>query len=103
MSSCEAPSLSRYKGGACRCDDCRALNVAYMADYRKQRIITGRPRLVPAETARRHLQRLRGLGFSYRKVATLGGVSLMQTYRITTGTAKHIHPQTERAVLAVRP
>lgn len=102
---CDAPSLSRYKGGACRCEGCRAANVTYMREYHKRRIITGQPELVDASRAREHLLFLIEQGIGYRKAARLAGLAEGSTHtrRIATGVTQRIHRATERAVLAVRP
>jgi hypothetical protein len=106
MPNCDAPSLSRYKGVTrCRCDGCRAANIAYMAAYRKARIITGRAAMVPADRVREHLQRLREGGIGYRRAAELAGlsVSAMHTWRIANGRTQMVRRTTEAALLRIRP
>jgi hypothetical protein len=106
MTSCDAPSLSRYKGAArCRCDTCRAINIAYMREYHKARIITGTAAMVPVDRVREHLQRLHEVGVGYRRAAELAGlsVSAMHTWRIANGRTQWVRRTTEIALLRVRP
>jgi hypothetical protein len=101
MPNCDAPSLSRYKGAArCRCDGCRAANIAYMREYHKARIISGRRAMVPADRAREHLRRLRELGIGYKRAAELAGlsVSAMHTWRIANGRTQMVRRTTETAL-----
>lgn len=104
MPNCDAPSLSRYKGAArCRCDGCRAANIAYMRAYHKARIMTGAGAMVSADRVREHLNRLRELGIGYRRAAELAGlsVSAMHTWRIANGRTRMVRRTTEDALLRV--
>lgn len=104
MSSCDAPSLSRYKGAMrCRCDGCREANLRYMREYHKSRIITGTSQTVAADRAREHLRRLRELGIGYRSAARLAGLSETHVWRIANGRTRHVGRALETALLRIRP
>jgi len=59
--------------------------------------------VIDASTARAHLERLRGLGVGYQQAAKLSGVSRSSVSAIRSGRAVRVRPETEAAILAVRP
>lgn len=105
MTTCEAPSLSRYKDARtrCRCDGCVAANADYMREYHVRRVLSGSVQLIDAGRCRQALVDLHRQGLSYRQVADLAGhgITTMQVYRLATGRTQRCRRGVARALLAV--
>lgn len=89
-----------YQRG-CRCLPCRAANAIYFRGYRER---SDSPALlVSARDAAAHLAGLAELGVGYRQAAQLSGLSVAEIRTVRNGRRTVIRPETEAAILAVRP
>lgn len=102
MTSCVAPSLSRYKDKRirCRCDGCKRANRIYMRRYRKVRDLLREPSLADAASTRVHIIDLRESGLTYRAIAERANVPLMSVYRIAKGQVQHCQKELSQKLLA---
>lgn len=91
-------------GKGCRCEECRDANRAYERE-RARRVA---PPFVDAGRARDHVEWLRTQGVGVKAVAKAAGVSTGSLSKLVygrgdRGPTKRIRPETEAAILAVRP
>jgi hypothetical protein len=93
----------------CHCTPCRTANRAY-ENNRQRMILYGRWRpYVDAGPAREHVRALREAGIGWKRVAELAGLSTSVVSKLLYGgpgdrpPAKRLRPETEAAILAVRP
>lgn len=92
----------KYLGG-CRCLPCRAANSNYSVERdRRKRLGIGNP-LVPADRARRHIEKMSRLGVGYKTLAKSAGVACSITAKIRNGQRKQIRKETEQRILDAKP
>lgn len=109
--------LARYKygpdehgtpGKGCRCPECREAGNSYERD-RDRKIAYGRWKpFVPADRARAHAAWLRSCGLGPGQIGRLAGLSAAGITALLDGRpgcppTKKVRPETETAILAVRP
>lgn len=101
---------AKYAIEGCRCEPCTAANSAYEA--RRQRAIARPDEVwlpyVPADRARRHVQRLAAAGVGHKQVAVAAGLGHGTVAKLLYGVpgrrqrpSQRIRPATEAAILAV--
>lgn len=90
----------RYMQG-CRCMLCRAANSRYETERAALRRIGQGNGLVPADRARRHVEKLSRAGVRRRSVAAAAGVAASIIADIRKGERTQIRRDTERRILAV--
>lgn len=103
------PEDSRGRGRGCRCTPCRAAN-REDANQRTRLIAYGQwEPYVDSSRARGHLGTLMNAGIGLKRAAALAGVGTGTLSKIVYGgpgdrpPTRRIRPQTEAAILAVRP
>lgn len=90
----------KYLSG-CRCPDCSKANSDY-AKLRRERNKKGIfNHLVPADSARDHILKLKDKGIGFKRVSILAGVNHNIIWRIRTGERKNLRYLTEQRILAV--
>lgn len=98
---------TRY-GYGCRCDACRAANIAAMRAWRQRRarIQWGAepPALVDAEPVRAHVLQLMAAGVGWERIADLSGVSKgsVNALLYRTPRTRRVRPDTAEKILALR-
>ena len=93
---------TRYVANKCRCAECKEARRVYQKQYMKdKRDGKGNPR-VPAETAKKHIDKLGELGIGYLRVSKLAGVNHNIVWKIKTGERKNIQFTTEQKILTVK-
>lgn len=90
----------KYLAG-CRCDLCRAANSAYERQRKLARAEGDWNGLVPADKARRHINKLSRAGVGRRSISACSDVADTVIFDIKTGSKKQIRARTERKILAV--
>ena len=92
----EHGTRTAYVLDRCRCAPCTVAN-RLEAQRRRRAIAYGRwTPLVPAEAARQHVQHLRALGLSLKRIATLSGVGYGTVARLVYGDPSRCQPPTAR-------
>lgn len=90
----------RYMAG-CRCVACRKANSSYENERKKARAAGDWNGLVPADRARRHLNKLAGLGVGRRAVHAATDIADCILSDIRAGRRKQIRARTERKIMRV--
>lgn len=92
---------SRYVLG-CRCDACRAANIAYQTAWMQRRRDAGigNPK-VPAKRAQAHIRKLGRQGVGMDAIAEATDIGRNTIWRIAKGVAKVTTTRTERLILGV--
>lgn len=92
----EHGTRTAYVLDRCRCSPCTAAN-RVEAQRRRKAIAYGRwTGLVSTEAARQHVQHLRALGLSLKRIATLSGVGYGTVARLVYGDPSRRQPPTAR-------
>lgn len=97
-----------YTHCGCRCWPCRLAMLEQYAEATRNRAY-GRTRLVDAQPAREHIQRLRDAGMGWPRIVELSGLERSVVWRVVWGKTRHgrkeiaqrITRNTEAALLAV--
>ena len=102
------PDENGAPGAGCRCEACRAVR-REEANTRNRPMAYGRWQpYVDSGRAREHLRLLAACGIGWKRAAVLAGIGNGTVSKILYGTAnrpptRRIRPQTEAAILAIRP
>lgn len=104
----EHGTLRAYVIGKCRCPECTDANRIYANNARRLRAYGRWAPFVDAQPARDHLALLADYGIGWKRAARLSGVSCGTVSRLLYGNperppTRHIRPETEARILAVRP